>query len=1260
MNPQSEPVFIINLNKELKLWALSTALVTNTVSSDTLSDESLIKHVAGRPAVAPETTVGPAPAFAGNHSVPTPSIFLDQLSPGPRKSSKEDTTVWHKRFMFANTDTLKHMLDNEIVTGFDINYVWNRPCQCPGCMLGKMHLLSWEGIPKHEQNACLPGEYCVVDSWGPANVATPGGCKMSYCITDVASRCSFGFLVKKKSDFGSHFLTWLKQNEVITGRKLKHVHFDLAGEFTDHAFRQILESNFGLKVSFATVRTKEQNAIAERKNRTHMDKAFAAMYDSSLPETLWGELFLAAIHVSNRTWSRSHIDTDKTPYELYNGFPADVRHLRRIGCIGYVFLEKEIRKKISPKAVICSLVGYSQISSCYRLVDIYTGRFYESRNVIFHEDLTAKDLRKQQKVLTAQDHAAAFEDFLSAVSKPDSLSRSEPAADHSPIIVSIDLMSKSDSLSRSEPAADHSPIIVSNDTFSGEITIEHVAGSSAVAPETTVGPAPAVAELPDSPLLPTALQQPVLHALAPILVDQHLPLGISAPPLHSSRRQPDLLQLALSTPMQRRVTFDANNTAPGNSISSLSTTPQVVFDSDSSDSEDLNADQADAILDRYLSPNLPIRSLSEVFNDPPSPTPHALDLILEDQDLPSGISAPPLNSSRRLNSKEQFFAQQASIIPLTDEPLQDLTENNNTYDIVDVELQSVDIRALNYIAPSGFCSPFVGPSDLIAKEPIPRNFKDILASKNRRFWLGAMIAEFGAHKTNNTFIEVVTKLAGYFALGTKWVFSTKTDIDGNIVRFKARLVLQGYRQRKGFDYNLTSSPVANSKSLRAILLLAAILDLEIHGMDVDTAFLNANLSEYVFVNFPEGYKPLNSESKYLRVAKALYGAKQAGREWYQTFVAYLLSQGYKQIDSDPCVLILSQPLPDGEHLSILFHVDDILLVGTPIPIAHFKSILKKKFKSKDLGDSDTFKKFTGYEIHRSRSNRSILLTQTEYTKEILTKFGYDNCIPASIPAKPGTDLSIRFLAPPSPAEISRCDSVVYSVRIGALLYLTNTRPDLYAALSPLCRYMRSPRDHHFQALDQIFRYLKHCLDIDQFGTVLGGNDSPSDPALLQIEAFGDADFANDVDTRRSRFGTILKWGGSTIGVSAGLHPTIDQSTSGAELRTQNESGKDVLWFRQFLTCLGFPPSTPTPMHCDNQASIAIIVNDSLAKLSRYLDIKLLWLRELFKTKQINPVYCRTSDMPADGLTKPLPRVPFQKFRSSIGVIPLSSLSSHGI
>jgi hypothetical protein len=84
------------------------------------------------------------------------------------------------------------------------------------------------------------------------------------------------------------------------------------------------------------------------------------------------------------------------------------------------------------------------------------------------------------------------------------------------------------------------------------------------------------------------------------------------------------------------------------------------------------------------------------------------------------------------------------------------------------------------------------------------------------------------------------------------------------------------------------------------------------------------------------------------------------------------------------------------------------------------------------------------------------------------------------------------------------------------------------------------------------------------------------------------------------------------------------------------------------------------MHCDNQASIAIIVNDSLAKLSRYLDIKLLWLRELFKTKQINPVYCRTSDMPADGLTKPLPRVPFQKFRSSIGVIPLSSLSSHGI
>jgi hypothetical protein len=122
--------------------------------------------------------------------------------------------------------------------------------------------------------------------------------------TDYKSGFTIGHLLKKRSESKEKVLTTIALSENQTNNKIKRVHFDLAGEFLDQTLKRALEIR-GIRVTTATARTKEQNPIAERKNRTITEKIRAALWDSRLPHTYWGDLTLAAIHISNRMPSNS-------------------------------------------------------------------------------------------------------------------------------------------------------------------------------------------------------------------------------------------------------------------------------------------------------------------------------------------------------------------------------------------------------------------------------------------------------------------------------------------------------------------------------------------------------------------------------------------------------------------------------------------------------------------------------------------------------------------------------------------------------------------------------------------------------------------------------------------------------------------------------------------------------------------------------------------------------------------------------------------
>nr|GEV88101.1 zinc finger, CCHC-type [Tanacetum cinerariifolium] len=138
-------------------------------------------------------------------------------------------------------------------------------------------------------------------------------------------------------------------------------------------------------------------------------------------------------------------------------------------------------------------------------------------------------------------------------------------------------------------------------------------------------------------------------------------------------------------------------------------------------------------------------------------------------------------------------------------------------------------------------------------------------------------------------------------IGCKWIFKRKMKVDETIDKFKARLVIQGFRQKEGIDYFDTYAPVSRITTIRLMLALEAIHNLVIHQMDVKTTFLNGDLDEEVYMKQREGFVTPGNEHKVCKLVKLLYGLKQAPKQWNQKFDEVVLSSGFHLNQSDKCV-----------------------------------------------------------------------------------------------------------------------------------------------------------------------------------------------------------------------------------------------------------------------------------------------------------------------------------------------------------------------
>jgi hypothetical protein len=233
-------------------------------------------------------------------------------------------------------------------------------------------------------------------------------------------------------------------------------------------------------------------------------------------------------------------------------------------------------------------------------------------------------------------------------------------------------------------------------------------------------------------------------------------------------------------------------------------------------------------------------------------------------------------------------------------------------------------------------------------------------------------------------MEYVQRPFGQKVIPVHWIFSVKVDSDGNVTRFKARLVAQGCRQVPGIDVDEVFAPTSSFGARRALLAVAAAKGLEIHQVDIKTAFLNGELEEDVYVTQPPGFEN-GDPSVVCKLRKALYGLKQSPRAWHKTLNEKLSSMGYTVCKSDAGVYV--KTLPNGEKAYVLVYVDDLLIISKGMgEVTWVKQELLKDFKIHDLGE---VKDFLGCQITRNRIAHTVSISCIPKIDALIEKFGVD-------------------------------------------------------------------------------------------------------------------------------------------------------------------------------------------------------------------------------------------------------------------------------
>ncbi|GJS29887.1 putative ribonuclease H-like domain-containing protein [Tanacetum coccineum] len=1012
-------------------------------------------------------------------------------------ATTDESKLWHKRLGHVNFKNINKLVKGHLVRGLP-SKVFVNDHTCVACKKGKQHKASCKA--KLERIIRKPLELLHMDLFGPVSIESIN--KKRYClvVTDDFSRFSWVFFLATKDETSEILCKFIIGLENQLNHNVKIIRCDNGTEFKNHAMNEFCAKK-GIKREFSVARTPQQNGVAERKNRTLIEAARTMLADSLLPIPFWAEAVNTACYVLNRVLVTK--PQNKTPYELLIGKSPSISFMRPFGCPLTILNTLDSLGKFDGKSDEGYLLGYSTSSKAFRVYNKRTKRVEENLHINFLED--------QPNVAGTGPNWMFDLDFLT-----NSMNYIPVSVENQ---VNVDAGTQ-DSYVAGSSGKDKGPtqeyILLPLQPHRTRIPVKDVVQDAQEKPSENASPDKDVQDSED------AADKEEQHQMKESEKDLQDELEMMVTQELAAKAMDDVSRQAFEE--EKRRIASQKKAAQATSTNKLSTDRPSV----STDRPSVSTDRPFVSTDRSNTPYVSAASTPTGANAGESSFVYLGGKIpidastLPNADLPIDPNMPDLeDASDTLPNDGIFngaydddedvgavadFNNMDNTIAVSPIPTLRIHKDHPKGQILGDPTSAVQTRGkiqkassaqqalVSYIHKQNRTNHKDHQNCLFACFLSQEEPKTISQALQDESWVEAMQEELLQFKLQKVWV-LVDLPYGKKVIGTKWVFRNKRDERSIVVKNKARLVAQGFRQEEGIDYDEVFAPVARIEAIRLFLAFASYMGFTVYQMDVKSAFLYGTIEEEVYVHQPPGFVDPAHPNKVYKVIKALYGLHQAPRAWYETLSSFLMENSFRRGTIDKTLFIKKKK---SGIMLVQVYADDIIFGSTKkYMCTEFEECMHKRFQMSFVGEL-TF--FLGLQVKQQPDG--IFISQDKYVADILKKFDFLSIRTATTPIE-----SNKLLV--KDEDGVDVDVHVYRYMIGSLMYLTASRRDIMFAVCACARFQVTPKASHLNAVKRIIRYLKHQPKLG-----LGyPRDSP-----FEVEAYSDSDYEGASLDRKSTIG----------------------------------------------------------------------------------------------------------------------------------------------
>ena len=551
---------------------------------------------------------------------------------------------------------------------------------------------------------------------------------------------------------------------------------------------------------------------------------------------------------------------------------------------------------------------------------------------------------------------------------------------------------------------------------------------------------------------------------------------------------------------------------------------------------------------------------------------------------------------------------------------------------------------------------------------VPKTLREILKlPKDEQLkWVTSMWDELKSHLENGTWILVpVSNVPGKRRMvGSTWAFDIKRDANGVICRWKSRLCAQGFTQEEGVDYFETYSNTIRYETLRLVLALAAMNNLELSSIDIKTAYLNGSIEAELEIYMtpprgftfnmdkecPAGKAEFNGtnepDRKYACLLKrSIYGLKQSGRRWEIRFWEFLRTLNAVQCEIDPCLWKIKE---GGNFLLIAIYVDDVVFATNSPPFRD--EVVRKLKEAFQVVDQGPLTWIFGTAIKQDLRKGIVQISQRLYIEDLVQKYSPEKIKGRAVPCTP----DILHLAS-EPEEDGAMIHPKYRTLIGQLLWLTViSRPDIAFATTFLARFSARGTQECYNAALRIVAYLQ--VTANQCITYVRENTGRMREHIIAHSPLEEYTYSKNTmltftdsshGGERPMAGYVgflaegpVSWSSFRLSVTP-LSSCQGEYHAATKAAVMTKANSDILRFA------GFPSSGAAPIFCDNRAAVLLSESDISIKKLRHVATQIAFLRELVNSEDMALIHISTVGQIADIYTKPLPAAIFHELRAHL-------------